>query len=391
MATEKQVQGSEPRKLSQGIEGYKYSTNQYTYPMGTGIAEGKGPKNSNRADLKHYVVFFINIRGKSKYKPYYDQKGGTVEVSKADENVMNRDQLATATKVGLAAGAAAVGAKVGSSAVQKVIANAGKTKTITKVIGTVAGATAGVAAGVTAATWFENDKTYRISTAIKLALQSPPTVSYGVNYQPQDMGTLTGLVAGGTSAIDSGFLEAGGEAANAFLLNAAQIPSGIASAMGSTLDAKAMASLGTGTALNPFREQVFKSVDTRTFTFDYKFMARNATEAEYISRIITTFKFNMHPELSGGGLFYIYPSEFNIVYYYDDQVNPHLNRISTCVLEDMTVDYGGSNGFSAFGTPSFSPVQENGKQRAGMPTEISMKLRFRELETLTKERINIGF
>jgi hypothetical protein len=85
----------------------------------------------------------------------------------------------------------------------------------------------------------------------------------------------------------------------------------------------------------------------------------------------------MHPEISAGGLFYIYPSEFNIVYYYAGKENPHLNKISTCVLEDMNVDYGGSNGFNTFND--------------GMPSEINITLRFKELETLTKERIDKGY
>jgi hypothetical protein len=381
----------EPKKLSQGANGLKYNTTNFTYPIGTGTAGEKTKDSQTKADLKHYVVFFINIRGKSKYKPYYDQNGGTAEITKTDENRLDKGSLATATKVALTAGAAYVGAKVGSSAAQKIIANAGKTKTITKVIGTAAGAATGIAAGATAANWFENDKTYRISTAIKLALQSAPRVDYGVRYSEEDLGLGAGLIAGGTSAVDSGLLQAGGEAANAMLLNAAQIPSGIANAMGANLDAKAMASLGTGTTMNPFREQIFKSVNTRTFSFNYKFLARTAQEAEYINRIITTLKWHMHPELSDGGLFYIYPSEFNIAYYYEDQINTHLNRISTCVLENLSLDYGGQNGFAAFGTPSWSPFQEDGKAMAGMPSEINMTLRFRELETMTRERINVGF
>jgi hypothetical protein len=84
----------------------------------------------------------------------------------------------------------------------------------------------------------------------------------------------------------------------------------------------------------------------------------------------------MHPELSAGGLFYIYPSEFNIVYYYNNVPNPTLFNISTCVLENMTVDYGG---------------QQFGSFRDGYPTEINISLKFVELEVLTKERINLGY
>jgi hypothetical protein len=195
------------------------------------------------------------------------------------------------------------------------------------------------------------------------------------------MGTLAGglaaAVAGGQSFADTAQSALGAEAARAMLLNAAQIPSGIANAIGaSEFDVKAAASIGTGTALNPFREQIFQSVDTRTFKFDYKFLPRSGAESENVWRIINRFKFHMHPELSAGGLFYIYPSEFNIVYYYNNVPNPTLFNISTCVLENMTVDYGG---------------QQWGSFNDGYPTEINISLKFVELEVLTKERINLGY
>jgi hypothetical protein len=84
----------------------------------------------------------------------------------------------------------------------------------------------------------------------------------------------------------------------------------------------------------------------------------------------------MHPELSAGGLFYVYPSEFEIVYYYQGKENRFINKISTCVMTDMDVKYGGEY-FSSF--------------KNGAPAEISMTLSFRELELLTKERIVKGY
>jgi len=73
----------------------------------------------------------------------------------------------------------------------------------------------------------------------------------------------------------------------------------------------------------------------------------------------------------------VYPSEFNIVYYFNGQPNRHIAKISTCVLTDLSVDYGGSNGFHTFAD--------------GTPSEITLRMGFKELETLTKERINVGY
>jgi hypothetical protein len=348
------------------IDGQRYNVGMMQYPGLVGTKE-----------YPHYVCFFINIRGKSKYKSQYK----TTEVSGAGENRFDRAQTQKNLNTATTLAGGALGAKAGFDVGSKVAANMGQTSGKAKALGvaltTVAGGLVGATAANAVSNYFEGDKTYRIDSAIMLAVNERPSVQYQVEYQSQDMGTLAGVIAGGTSVIDSGFLDAGGEAARAALLNVAQIPSGIASAFGSNFDYKAMASVGTGTAMNPFREQVFQNVQTRTFNFEYKFLPRDANESKSVQNIIKMFKFHMHPELSEGGLFYIYPSEFNIVYYFNNDQNPYVHKISTCVLQSMNVDYGGQGQFTSFAD--------------GSPTEINMRLQFVELEVLTKERIASGY
>jgi len=348
------------------VEGQRYNVGMMQYPSAVGSEE-----------YPHYVCFFINVRGKSKYKNSYK----TTEVSGAGENRFDRAQaqknLNTATNVAGAALGAKAAYDVSSKAAANMGGTSGKAKAIGVTVSTIMGGVGGAVAANAVSNYFEGDKTYRIDSAIMLAVNDRPSVQYQVEYQSQDMGSLAGLIAGGTSSIDSGFLDAGGEAARAALLNVAQIPSGIASAFGSNFDYKAMASVGTGTAMNPFREQVFQNVQTRTFNFEYKFLPRDAAESKAVQNIIKMFKFHMHPELSEGTLFYIYPSEFNIVYYFKSSANPYVHKISTCVLQSMNVDYGGPGQFTSFAD--------------GSPAEINMRLQFVELEVLTKERINDGY
>jgi hypothetical protein len=336
----------------EGENAVKYNVGQLTYPETAGSDE-----------YPHYVGFFINIRGKSRYKKDYK----TTEVTTAGQNRADRAKLATNA-------ATLAGAAVGGSLAAKILGNSKKASLTTKVIGTAAGAVVGAAA---AQAIFEPDKTYRIDSAVMLAVNERPSVQYQVEYQAQDMGALGGIVAGGTSVIDSGYLEGGGEAAKTALLNLAQIPAGVAQAMGANVDAKNLASVATGMTQNPFREQVFQNVQTRTFNFDYKFLPRSERERETVQLILRMFRFHMHPELSDGGLFYIYPSEFDIVYYYKGRINPYINKISTCVLQSMNVDYGGQGQFGSFAD--------------GSPTEINLRLNFVELEVLTKERVNVGY
>ena len=346
-----------------GAAGNQYNVGTYVYPLDT----------SARPDLLHYVGFFINVRGKSKYKQSYQ----TTEITGTDENRADRTKLGQRFNVLAGAAGAYAGAKLGKSVAGTVLANAGKTSTTAKVIGVGAGAIAGGIAGAAVATLFEADKTFRINDAIMLAINGVPSFRYRADYDTVDLGSTGGLLAGGSSAVDAGTMSMTGEYARALMLQAAELPGSIASAVGASFNPSNLASVGTGTTPNPFREQMFKSVDNRTFNFEYRFLPRSAQEARNVENIIKRFKFHMHPEVTAGGLFYVYPSEFNIVYYYNGQENRHIAKISTCVLTDLSVDYGGSNGFHTFAD--------------GTPTEITLRLGFKELETLTKERINVGY
>jgi hypothetical protein len=346
----------------------KYNVGGLTYPL-----------NAGGAEYPHYAVFFINIRGKSKYKKDYK----TVEVSAAGQNRGNattfQQNANGAATIAGTLGGAVYGAKVAG----KVLANSGKTVSGKAApVGLAAGAVGGGLIGGTVANaaanaLFTPDTTHRIDSSIMLAINERPSVSYHATYEGKDLGMLGALLAGGTSAVDSTRMDFAAGAVRGMLQNVAQIPSGVVNAMGGNIDVNALASFGTGMAQNPFREQIFQNVQSRTFRFDYKFLPRSTAERDAVQKILRMFRFHMHPELAADGLFYIYPSDFDIVYYYKGKENPYVNKISTCVLEDMKVDYGGSQQFSSFAD--------------GSPTEINLSLSFVEKEVLTKERVNIGY
>ena len=132
--------------------------------------------------------------------------------------------------------------------------------------------------------------------------------------------------------------------------------------------------IGAGLATNPKKEQAFKGIDFRTFTFEYQFAPRNEDEAINVQNIIKAFKYHMHPEFKDEtGFLYIYPSEFDIVYYKGNEENLNIHRHTSCVLTEVNLNYSPNGVFSTF--PN------------GMPTQIAMTLTFRELMPLTKELI----
>ena len=140
----------------------------------------------------------------------------------------------------------------------------------------------------------------------------------------------------------------------------------------------------TGFAENPFSEVVFEKVNHRAFNYTFNLTARNKEEVEDINKIITLFKYHMHPSLNfdvAGGRYFKVPSEFEIHYAYQGQLNNYLNKISRCVLTGCEINYGGEEftTFRQFDNDGAAPVQ------------ISMTLNFTETEIMTKETIADGY
>jgi hypothetical protein len=320
-------------------------------------------------NLKHYIIFNINVRGKSKFN-----ESKVLFETRRNPNSANLtpEQLGSPGLRLVTQGAAAAAAGVAVGGVSKEIGKAfGKTGATNAKVGNVLGgiAAAGVGVSMAASDILKPDTTYRISDAIALYVEGPPTVKYSMNYANKELGTLLGVLSGSAGVMSS--LSGAGEAGAAMGASLAKLPGAFGAA-----DVASAMSASTGTSLNPFKETVFESVDFRSFSFKYKFYPKNKKESDDVYNIINTFKLHMHPEMSSGKLFFIYPSEFNITYYFGSNENEYFHKFATCALESMDVSFGGDQ-FSSF--------------RDGSPTEINMSLTFRELEILTKQMITEGY
>jgi hypothetical protein len=137
-----------------------------------------------------------------------------------------------------------------------------------------------------------------------------------------------------------------------------------------------------GQADNPFVEVLFTSMNIRKFTYNFNFAPRNEDETQEIQQIIQLFRYHMAPELQKvNGRYLTLPSTFDIHYMYkanngQSYENDFYTRLSTCVLQDCSVNYT-PNGVKSFGD--------------GAPTQITMSLTFSETEALTKEKIQQGY
>jgi hypothetical protein len=382
--------GERPRNPTQMSHdnSFAYTINNLTYPEDL----------TKTADLQHYIAFYINVRGKSKFLPAY--KTVDVDVSSQGQNRLgsvNQTEAAIvggAIGVGVAAGGsinALFNRVLGGAAAKKATSNtkksgstgitAGRLATINAVAGGAAAIATGGALGAIAFKGaLSPDTPKRITDCIALPIERRPEVRYSMKYDTLDFGMLGGIF-GGSGAVDSSAPGRLAEAGAGLAAGLAGLPTKYAQyndilGLGPRSVREGMMA-GAAVQTNPFREVTFKEIDFRTFEFSYTFLPKTKTEVYNVKRIIDLFKFHMHPELSSSGMFYVYPSEFEMVYYFKGKENNFINKISTCVLENMSVSYGSEDYFTSF--------------RDGEPAEIRLKLSFRELELMTKERIVKGY
>lgn len=132
-----------------------------------------------------------------------------------------------------------------------------------------------------------------------------------------------------------------------------------------------------GIAPNPRREQLFRKVEFRTFQMRFEFYPRDKKEADNVKNIIREFKYHMHPEYKDTNAFlYVYPSEFDIIYYHGTEENTNIHKHTSCVLTELAVNYEPQGQFTAFDD--------------GTPTQMNIDLTFKELVPLSKETIEKG-
>ena len=145
-----------------------------------------------------------------------------------------------------------------------------------------------------------------------------------------------------------------------------------------------------GQTLNPYIEVAFNSTGMRTFDYTFKFAPKSKEETDEVQAIIQLFRFHMLPEMKSAAHRYLtLPSTFDIHYMWQSGVdergytgvmareNSFYNKIATCVLTNVDVDFTPNGEVQSFGD--------------GAPTQIAMSLSFKETEMLTKQHIQEGF
>tara|TARA_B100000287_G_scaffold165512_1_gene156115 strand:+ start:322 stop:1590 length:1269 start_codon:yes stop_codon:yes gene_type:complete len=229
--------------------------------------------------------------------------------------------------------------------------------------------------------------TKRLSTAIAMYMPSSVQVTYGTQYQDTPVGAVTEqalnayndlLNLRGSDAFGQ-IGKMGPEIANSlqsFMLGSIGIIPGFQGV-------KEAFEMKEGNVVADRLELAFKGINKRNFQYTFKMIPKSRQEAMTIREIVFAFKANMLPEFVGGnrgGRRFIVPNTFDIQYMYLQNSNHFLHHISTCVLENMNVSYGGER------YKTFEAIDDGAP-----PVETSITLNFKEMELITRERVFEGF
>ena len=332
----------------------------------------------------HYMLFYINVQNKTKYKytgADGQSVGMTAKVIETKEQQGGGDP-STSTKItqGLEysdGGSESTGYGSFSTVLDNSVVNLSKQNGRSAKDGH---------SGLSS----YHPTTTRITDSIAIYL--PPNVqdNLSATYNGMATGMLGAAAQSGAAALKgmknndfeaaaSAIVDGGAAIGSALAVNAA---AGVAEALGGGEGGEELLNKAFGQANNPYLEVLFDQMALRQFTYNFTFAPRSKAETDDVQKIIQMFRFHMAPELQQGqGRFLTLPSEFDIHYMYQQEdgtasENDYYNRISTCVLENVAVDY------TPGGVRSFQD---------GAPTQITMGLTFKETELLTKDLIKKGF
>jgi hypothetical protein len=157
-------------------------------------------------------------------------------------------------------------------------------------------------------------------------------------------------------------------------------------------------SIAAGVTVNPNLRSIFKGVNLREYTFQFKFLPKSRMEAKEVENIIKQFRVHSYPDIIEVGAFaagYKYPNLFRIAVYveHEDEIMrsdeegneyPEMvtkrkrvgNRIKDCYLRSVSTNYNPSS-------MSFHPD--------GRPVEIDLSLSFVEEVTINRKDVEEGY
>ncbi len=353
----------------------KYSTKKLEFPIG--VASG----DPNFGNHGHYIMFYINAQENSKIRIGSEEGGGSIVDSAREYNVpkylrewssKDKKHITTSNKAGT-----------------KKVANDSDPDTDKDISDFFGGnqkdAFSQTTSGSNKSTIrIKRKPTKRLTTSIAMYMPASVTTTYGANYTDTDIGALSSQALQaygaenwrGTREAIVNMDEGIKELAQKFVLKTMGAIPGMAGV-------EAGFEMMRGEVISDRLELAFKGINKRSFQYTFKMIPKNQAEADQIKHIVFAFKSSMMPEFKGGnreGRRLVVPNTFDIQYMYLGGSNEYLHHISTCVLENFSVQYGGDR-YKTF------EANSNGAP----PVETQITLAFKEMELISRERVHEGY
>lgn len=412
----KDYTGTGPLASLQGNIYYDPDKQNLSYPLDL------GPNNKL---YPHFIKFNVNQPAKSRYQSTFDNTAGglsAVDINKSRFNQLAGAQLGAAATAGAAAAAGLIvgatefatdlgriaqrGDRNNSNPASALADDGFSATNAAKAAGLIGAGAATIAAAVISQVDLTR-KTKRLLQTINLYMPDQIVMQtqnkygevsltsalgaagLGVNLGESVKGSIQDKIGNAPLSV-SGAVDALKGAFGAAGPSAAEAQAGVLGAAGKKLGVfgegiENILLQSYGYAQNPQIEILFDTTDMRMFQFTFNFLPRNKFESEEVMKIIRMFRFHAAPEIpeTFSGRYYIPPSEFDISYMMilpDGTIveNPALHKFSTCVLENIDVNFVGASG-------QFVTFPD------GRPVNIEMRLQFKEIEVIHKELIRNGY
>lgn len=228
--------------------------------------------------------------------------------------------------------------------------------------------------------------TVRLATAIGMYMPAEITNDQSLDYGEPDIGGLAKMLnAFSTEFLQSGsFQESFGSMQND--LKTSLVETAKTALNEVAPGAKAAAEIKAGKVFSNRLETVFTGINKREFTFDFRMLPKDESEAKTIDKIVRMFRFYSAPSFEGDAATsrtFIVPATFNIEYrMFNGSQNLFLNKIATSVCTGVSVKYGGDR------AKFFRPTDDG---EGAPPVETNLSLKFKEIELITREKINAGY
>lgn len=129
-----------------------------------------------------------------------------------------------------------------------------------------------------------------------------------------------------------------------------------------------------GYAVNPQLQLLFNGIGFREYQMAFTFTPYSQQESAMVDRIIKMFRTHAAPKIVTGaaGMFFIPPSAFQIDFLMNGKTNPHLNKLTDCVITNVDVNYA-PNGWST--------------HTDGTPIQTTLTLQFKEINLIDRTKI----